>query len=89
MTRHRRGIVAKMCANFPTLINPHCIEHHEALVVGNAAKVFSEFQVLDCFANKIYEWVGRSTNRCNKLKELVKEVFEKDCVVVLQIHAVW
>ena len=40
--------------------------------------------MLDRFANKFYEWVGYSANRHNELKRLLKEVFEKDYVMVLQ-----
>ena len=42
-----------MCANVPTFIHLYCIECHEALVADNAARIFLEFQMLDCFANKI------------------------------------
>jgi DNA invertase Pin-like site-specific DNA recombinase len=45
-------------------------------------------QMLDRFANKVYEWVGRNTNRRNELKRLLKDVFEEDYVVVLQIHTI-
>ena len=44
--------------------------------------------MLDRFANKVYEWVGCSINRHNELKRLLKDVFEEDYVVVLQIHTV-
>ena len=88
MTGHRTGLAARMRAEVPTLINVHCIAHREALAAGDAARSFPNFQMLDRFANKIYEWVGRSTNRRNELKRLLKDVFEEDYVVVLQIHTV-
>jgi DNA invertase Pin-like site-specific DNA recombinase len=66
----------------------HCLAHREALAAGDAARSFLDFQMLDRFANKVYEWVGRSTNRRNELKRLLKDVFEEDYVVVLQIHTV-
>jgi hypothetical protein len=83
MTGHRTGLAARMRAEVPTLKYVHCIGHREALAAGDAAKSFPDFQMLDCFANKVYEWVGRSTNRRNELKRLLK-----DYVVVLQIHRV-
>ena len=35
---------------------------------------FPEFQMLDHFANKVYDWVYRSANGLNELKD----VFEED-----------
>jgi hypothetical protein len=48
------------------------------------------FQSFKCsnIANKVYECVGRNTNQRNKLKRLLKDIFEEDYVVVLQIHVV-
>jgi hypothetical protein len=40
----------------------HCLAHREALAAGDAARSFPNFQMLNRFANKVYEWVGRSTN---------------------------
>jgi hypothetical protein len=77
-----------MCEEVPTLINVHCLAHSEALATGDASRSFPDFQMLDRFANKVYEWVGCSTNRRNELKRLLKDVFEEDYVVVLQIHTV-
>ena len=77
-----------MCADVPTLIIVHCIAHCEALVAEDATRAFLQFQMLNRFANKAYEWVGYSTNRCNELKQLLKDVLEADYVVVLQIHGV-
>ena len=39
--------------------------------------------MLNRSTNEVYEWVGRSTNRCNNLKQLLKDVFKEDYVVVL------
>jgi hypothetical protein len=50
----------------PTLINVHCIAHYKALDVEDATRNHMEFQMLDCFANTIYEWVGHSTNSHNE-----------------------
>ena len=83
MTGHRTGLATRMRAKVPTLINVHCIAHREALAAGDAARSFPYFQMLDRFANKVYEWMGRSTNRRNELKRLLKDVFEEDYVVVL------
>ena len=33
--------------------------------------------------------MGHSTNRHNELKQLLKDVFEEDYVVVLQYHTIW
>jgi hypothetical protein len=52
-----------MRAEVPTLLNVHCIAHRETLAAGFATRYFLDFQMLDRFANKVYEWVGRSTNR--------------------------
>jgi hypothetical protein len=68
MTGYRTGLVARMSAEVSTLINVHCIAHREAFAAGDAAKAFLEFQMLDQFANKVYEWVGHSANRHNNLK---------------------
>ena len=65
-----------MRAKVSTLTNVHCSAHCEVLAPDNATRVFLEFQMLDRFANKVYEWVGRSTNRRNELKQLLKDVFE-------------
>ena len=58
MTGHRRGLMVRMRAKVPTLINVHCIAHREALVPRHATIAFPEFQMLDHFANKIYDWLG-------------------------------
>ena len=44
--------------------------------------------MLDHFANNNYEWMHCSTNRRNELKQLSKDVFEVNYVVLLQIHVV-
>ena len=88
MTWHRTWLVARTRADVPTLINVHCSAHCGTLVAEDATRAFLQFQMLNCFANKAYEWVGHSTNRCNKLKPLLKGVFKEDYVVVLQIHVV-
>ena len=44
--------------------------------------------MLDRFAKKIYEWVGRDTNWCYDLKRLSKDLFEEDYIVVLQVHTI-
>ena len=46
ITGHRTGLVARMCADIPTLINAHCIAHREALVARDATRVFLEFQIV-------------------------------------------
>ena len=38
--------------------------------------------MFDYFAIKNIKWVGRITNQRNKLQQLLKDVFEDDCVVV-------
>jgi hypothetical protein len=68
MTGYRTGLVARMSAEVSTLINVHCIAHHEVFAAGDAIKAFLEFQMLDQFVNKVYEWVGHSANRHNELK---------------------
>ena len=88
MTGHRTGLAARMRVEVPTLINVHCIAHREALVAGDAARSFPDFQMLDRFANKTYEWVDCSINQRNELKRLLKGVFEEYYVVILQIHTV-
>ena len=88
MTGHRMELAARMCAEGSTLINVHCIAHHEALVAGDIARFFLEFQMLDRFANKVHEWVGCSTNQRNKLTQLSNDLFKEDYVVVLQIIAI-
>ena len=88
MTWHRTWLVARTRADVPTLINVHCSAHCGTLVAEDATRAFLQFQMLNCFANKAYEWVGHSTNQCNKLKPLLKGVFKEDYVVVLQIHVV-
>lgn len=80
MTGHLTILATIMCANVPTLKSLHYVECHEALGVGNAARVFLEFQMLDCFATKIYKWVGCSTNQCNELKQLLKDVSQENYV---------
>ena len=77
MTRHCTGLAARMHADVSTLMNVHYITHHEALAARDAARVFSRVQMLDCFANKVYEWVGCSTDQRNELKRLLKDVFKK------------
>ena len=66
----------------------HCIAHREALAVVDATRAFLEFQMLDRFSNKVYKWVGHSTNQRDELKQSSKDVFVEDYVVVLHIHAV-
>lgn len=44
--------------------------------------------MLNCFANKVYEWVSRSMNQRNKLKRLLMNVFEAKFIVILQICVV-
>ena len=61
-TGHCTGLATRMRAKVPTFINVHCIAHREALATKDEARVFLEFQMLDCFANKVYEWMGFSTN---------------------------
>ena len=68
MTGYCTGLAPRMCAEDPILIYVHCIAYREALAVGVASRVFPEFQMLDCFANKVCEWVGPSTNLGNELK---------------------
>jgi hypothetical protein len=80
--------MARMCAEVQTLINVHGIAHHEALTAKEANRNFPEFQMLDRFANNVYEWMHCSTNRRNELKRLSKDVYEVNYVVVLRIHVV-
>lgn len=42
--------------------------------------------MVDRCANKVCEWVSRSTNQRNELEWLLNDVFEEDDLVVLQIH---
>ena len=44
------------------LVNAHCIAHQEALSANDEFKIIPELLVLDQFAKKVYEWVGRSSN---------------------------
>ena len=88
MTRHCTGLATRMHVEVSTLMNVHYITHHEALATRDVARVFSRVQMLDCFANIVYDWVGCSTDQRNELKRLLKDVFKKDYLVVLQIHAV-
>jgi hypothetical protein len=69
---HCWGLVARNFAKVSTLINLHCIAQRETLIVGHAFGVFLEFQMLNRFAYKGYEWVGCSTHRCNKGETIVK-----------------
>ena len=89
MTGHRMEQAARRCAKVSILMNVHYIAHREALHARDATRVFLEFQMLNCFGNKVHEWMGRSTNRRNELKRLLKDVFEEDYVAVLQIHAIY
>ena len=82
MTGHYTWLATRMRAKVPTLIDVHCIAHHEALAAGDATRVFPEVQMLHRFANKVYKWMDHSLNQCNKLKRLLVDVFE-DYVVVL------
>ena len=59
MMGHCMGLAARMHAEVSTLINVHCISYHDALVAGHATRAFLGFQMLNCFADKVYEWVGR------------------------------
>ena len=52
MTGPCTGLAARMRIEIPTLINVHCIVHHKALVIGDAARAFLENQMLDCFCQK-------------------------------------
>ena len=88
MTGHRMEQATRRCAKVSILMNVHYIAHREALPAGDATRVFLEFQMLNRFGNKVHELMGRSTNRCNELKRLLKDVFEEDYVAVLQIHAI-
>jgi hypothetical protein len=76
MTGHHTRLAVRMRIEDSNLINVHCIAHREALVAIDAARAFLEFQILDRFANNLYEWVGYSTNRCNDLKRLSKDVIK-------------
>ena len=78
MMGHHTGLTTRMRVEVSTLINVHCIAHHEALVARDATRAFLEFQMLDRFANKVYEWVGCRTNQCNELIRLLKDVFEEN-----------
>ena len=40
MTRRRMGLMARMCAEVPTLINVHGIGHREALIAKEVTRVF-------------------------------------------------
>ena len=62
MMGHCMGLASRMYAEVSTLINVHCIAHRVALATQHAAKAFLGFQMLDRFANKVYEWVGCSIN---------------------------
>ena len=76
MMGHRMKLTTRMHAEVPTLINVHFIVHCEALATRYATRVFPKFRMLDHFANKVYDWVGCSTNRRNELKWLLNDVFE-------------
>ena len=45
--------------------------------------------MLDRVTNKVYEWEGHSTNQHNELRHLLKDVYEEEFVIILQIHAIW
>ena len=77
-----------MRVQVPTLINVHCIVHCETLDAGDTTRNYLEFQLLNHFANKVYEWVGRSTNRHNEHIRLLGDIIEEDYVVGPQIHIV-
>ena len=62
MMAHHTGLAARMHAKVLALINMHCIAHRKALALGDTLRIIPQFQMLDCFVIKVYEWVGRSTN---------------------------
>lgn len=59
----------------------------EALAAADASKDLPELLVLDRFASKVYEWMGRSTIRRKELKELLEE-FDRDSHMPLRFHSV-
>ena len=60
MTRLRNDV--------PTLINTCCIAHQEALFGSDGFKTILELLILDQYANKLYEWAGRSSNQWKQLE---------------------
>ena len=67
-----------MRVQVPTLINVDYIVHYKTLNVEDATRDNPELQMLDCFANKVYEWVGRSTNIHNEPIRLLGDIIEED-----------
>ena len=53
MPGQRTGLVARMRAKISTLINVHYIAHCGALAARDASRAFLEFQMLECFADKV------------------------------------
>lgn len=60
----------------------------EALDAEDATRDYPKFQMLDRFANKVYECVRRSTYRHNELIWLLGDIIEEDYVVGPQTHIV-
>ena len=59
----------------------------DALAAADASKDLPELLVLDQFASKVYEWMGRNTIRQNELKKLLEE-FDRDSHMPLRLHSV-
>ncbi|KAH7282858.1 hypothetical protein KP509_35G050500 [Ceratopteris richardii] len=81
------GVLTKIRQYVPNIIGVHCVAHREALVVSDACEKFEEFSFLDAFANKVHAWVGRSTQRHEHLRKILK-AFTLKPLEVLRIHNV-
>ena len=89
MVGKNNGAISKFQSMMPNILGVHCIAHREALAIKDAyimshAHVFS---FLDAFANKVYSWLGKSTNRHKELKEIMKRHGKGD-LKVLKIHSI-
>ena len=89
MVGKNNGAISKFQSMMPNILGVHCIAHREALAIKDAyimshAHVFS---FLDVFANKVYSWLGKSTNRHKELKEIMKRHGKGD-LKVLKIHSI-
>jgi hypothetical protein len=69
------------------LFDEYIVICREALAAADASKDLSELLVLDRFASKVYEWMGRSTIRRKELKKLLEE-FDRDSHMPLRFHSV-
>jgi hypothetical protein len=69
------------------LFNEYIVICREALAAADASKDLPELLVLDRFASKVYEWMGRSTIRRKELKKLLEE-FDRDSHMSLRFHSV-